>query len=184
MSAAPGDRPRDDSFEDKGSPAQDAKDGDVKHVVSLRRQDPTPSDRARRPPVREPPPTQKRRCARGRGEPRRRRSGASDTGGHAPLAKSQARCLSTQPGQAPQKEGESRPDADGRPAPDHDGAAGGTYTVFLAQNTSKVSIKRTSSSGLHLFDSSQRKKTKAEEAETRPIENDLHGPDWTDRKTR
>jgi hypothetical protein len=45
MSAAPGDRPRDDSFEDKGSPAQDAKDGDVKHVVSLRRQiEPTPSD--------------------------------------------------------------------------------------------------------------------------------------------
>ena len=41
MSAAP-----DDSFEDKGSPAQDAKDGDVKHVVSLRRQDPTPSDDA------------------------------------------------------------------------------------------------------------------------------------------
>ena len=38
MSANPGDRPRDDSFEDKGSPAQDAKDGDVKHVVSLRRQ--------------------------------------------------------------------------------------------------------------------------------------------------
>ena len=49
MSAAPGDRPRDDSFEDKGSPAQDAKDGDVKHVVSLRRQDPTPSDDAPAP---------------------------------------------------------------------------------------------------------------------------------------
>ena len=46
MSAAPGDRPRDDSFEDKGSPAQDAKDGDVKHVVSLRRQTDAPA-----PPV-------------------------------------------------------------------------------------------------------------------------------------
>ena len=46
MSAAPGDRPRDESFEDKGSPAQDAKDGDVKHVVSLRRR-PSPA-RARR----------------------------------------------------------------------------------------------------------------------------------------
>ena len=47
MSAAPGDT---DSFEDKGSPAQDAKDGDVKHVVSLRRQtdapEPAPSDDA------------------------------------------------------------------------------------------------------------------------------------------
>ena len=54
MSANPGDRPRDDSFEDKGSPAQDATDGDVKHVVSLRRQtepiDPTPSPE-RRPSV-------------------------------------------------------------------------------------------------------------------------------------
>ena len=46
MSANPGDRPRDDSFEDKGSPAQDAKDGDVKHVVSLRRQTDAPA-----PPV-------------------------------------------------------------------------------------------------------------------------------------
>ena len=43
MSANPGDRPRDDSFEDKGSPAQDAKDGDVKHVVSLRRQTDAPA---------------------------------------------------------------------------------------------------------------------------------------------
>ncbi len=55
MSAAPGDRPRDDSFEDKGSPTQDTKDGDVKHVVSLRRQTdapaPTPSDDAPAPPV-------------------------------------------------------------------------------------------------------------------------------------
>ena len=51
MSAAPGDSPRDDSFEDEGSPAQDAKDSEVKHVVSLRRQDPTPSDDAPAPPV-------------------------------------------------------------------------------------------------------------------------------------
>ena len=50
MSAAPGDRPRDDSFEDKGSPAQDAEDGDVKHVVSLRRQT-EPSDDVPAPPV-------------------------------------------------------------------------------------------------------------------------------------
>ena len=40
MSAAPGDRPRDESFEDKGSPSE-TKDGDAKHVVSLRRQDPS-----------------------------------------------------------------------------------------------------------------------------------------------
>ena len=46
MSAAPGDRPRDESFEDKGSPAQDAKDSEVKHVVSLRRQTDAPSDDA------------------------------------------------------------------------------------------------------------------------------------------
>ena len=38
MSAAPGDRPRDDSFEDEGSPSTETKDGDAKHVVSLRRQ--------------------------------------------------------------------------------------------------------------------------------------------------
>ena len=37
MSAAPGDRPRGESFEDKGSPSE-TKDGDAKHVVSLRRQ--------------------------------------------------------------------------------------------------------------------------------------------------
>ena len=37
MSANPGDRPRGDSFEDKGSPSE-TKDGDAKHVVSLRRQ--------------------------------------------------------------------------------------------------------------------------------------------------
>ena len=49
MSAAPGDRPRGDSFEDRGSPAQDAKDNEVKHVVSLRRQDPAPSDDAPAP---------------------------------------------------------------------------------------------------------------------------------------
>jgi hypothetical protein len=49
MSAAPGDRPRDDSFEDRGSPSTETKDGDAKHVVSLRRQDPTPSDDAPAP---------------------------------------------------------------------------------------------------------------------------------------
>ena len=50
MSAAPGDRPRDESFEDNGSPAQDAKDGDVKHVVSLRRQtEPRPAPSGARP---------------------------------------------------------------------------------------------------------------------------------------
>ena len=48
MSAAPGDRPRDDSFDDKGSPSE-TKDSEVKHVVSLRRQDPTPSDDAPAP---------------------------------------------------------------------------------------------------------------------------------------
>ena len=37
MSAAPGDRPRGESFEDEGSPSE-TKDGDAKHVVSLRRQ--------------------------------------------------------------------------------------------------------------------------------------------------
>ena len=111
MSAAPGDRPRDDSFEDKGSPAQDAKDGDVKHVVSLRRQtEPRPAPSGARPdaalsdapsPVATPsddapaPPVE--------GSPRRPRSddapevegspddveaaAAADTGGHKPLAK-------------------------------------------------------------------------------------------------
>ena len=42
MSAAPGDRPRDDSFEDRGSPSE-TKDGDAKHVVSLRRQTDAPA---------------------------------------------------------------------------------------------------------------------------------------------
>ena len=71
MSAAPGDRPRDDSFEDKGSPAQDAKDGDVKHVVSLRRQDPTPDERAFARPSDDarPPTTMKRRCPEVEGSP-------------------------------------------------------------------------------------------------------------------
>ena len=35
MSANPGDRPRDDSFEDKGSPAQDAKDGDLSTALEF-----------------------------------------------------------------------------------------------------------------------------------------------------
>ena len=43
MSAAPGDRPRDDSFDDEGSPSTETKDGDAKHVVSLRRQTDAPA---------------------------------------------------------------------------------------------------------------------------------------------
>ena len=90
MSAAPGDRPRDDSFEDKGSPSQETKDGDVKHVVSLRRQ--TDAPRARSTMSNQ----------RSRGAPTT--SSASHTGSKKPLAQGQARRLAPQPGEAPQKE--------------------------------------------------------------------------------
>ena len=146
--------------------------------------------RARAAGRREPPPAQKRRRARGRGEPRRRRQKskcASDAGGHAPLAKSQARCLIPKPREAPQEEGGSGPDADGRPAPDHDGAAGGADSIFVAQNTSTEGQAHElvpKKLGLHFLLSSEGEATTTAQTQTRALQNELRGDDWNDRKAR
>ena len=96
MSAAPGDRPRDDSFEDKGSPAQDAKDSEVKHVVSLRRQ-------IRRRDPRRPARPVDDEATRGRG-PRRRIRRPPTPAATRRWRKAKHAASLLNPGEAPQKE--------------------------------------------------------------------------------
>ena len=93
MSAAPGDRPRGESFEDEGSPSE-TKDGDAKHVVSLRRQtDPddaiveegSPDDVDKSPNAPPTPAATRRwrtRTARLPSRPRAYRSDVSAAAGH------------------------------------------------------------------------------------------------------
>ena len=146
--------------------------------------------RARAAGRREPPPAQKRRRARGRGEPRRRRQKskcASDAGGHAPLAKSQARCLIPKPREAPQEEGGPGPDADRRPVVNDDCATSSTNKVFLAQNTSAEGQAHElvpKKLGLHFLLSSEGEATTTAQTQTRALQNELRGDDWNDGEAR